>query len=255
VPRYFYADVIPGNRFRVTGEEAHHLARVMRKSIGDTVMCNDGMGGFFTGVITDSSVGCIEGKITERIETHVEPKTRIILCQALPKGDKMDEIIRKGTEIGVAEFLPFISKRSISRPDPKHADRRLERWQRIAEEAAKQAGRAIVPEVHPVGTWTEVHDLAKQTQTFVAWEGEQSCSLKRALDDSEQTTIALIIGPEGGLDPTEIQRAEESNIRSISLGPRILRTETAGPILAALVLFARDEMEPQGELRESIIKE
>ncbi|HEX2954088.1 MAG TPA: RsmE family RNA methyltransferase [Bacillota bacterium] len=244
MPRYFYGTVIDEERFRVTGEEAHHLTHVMRKTVGDSILINDGKGRFYNGLITESANDAIVGEITEIIEADVEPMTRIILCQALPKGDKMEEIIRKGTEIGVAEFLPFISKRSISRPDDHGMERRLERWKRIAEEAAKQAGRAIVPDVHPIGSWKEVLELAKQVRTFVAWEGERSCGLRRVFDGEKKDPVAFIVGPEGGLDPSEITKAEEYGVESVSLGPRILRTETAGPVLAALALYARDEMEP-----------
>lgn len=251
MPRYFRMTEAGEGVFQITGEEVHHLLRVMRKKPGDRISLCDGQGRFFAGEITEISSESVIGRLLEEVVSQVEPSTKVILCQAMSKGDKMDEVIRKGTEIGVAEFIPFISKRCVSRPDEGGAGKRLQRWERIAEEAAKQAGRAVVPLVRPVAEWPTILELAKHARMIVAWEGERSQGLKGALADlASGETIALVVGSEGGFGPDEMERVVQAGAQTVSLGPRILRTETAGPVLAALTLFALDEMEPIAERGE-----
>ena len=244
MPRYYLAN-IEENEFKVSGDEAHHLLRVMRKGLGDTVELADGQGGLYCGQINQVLADRVDGIIIESIDLTTESATPIVLCQALPKGDKMDEVIRKGTEIGVAEFVPFISCRCVARPDAKGAAKRLERWRRIAEEAAKQAGRTLVPTVHPLTDWNGVWELTSGSSVLLAWEAEHFHGIREGLIRGKGNKTSLVVGSEGGFDPTEVESARNRGSYTVSLGPRILRAETAGPVLAALVLYELGEMDPK----------
>jgi len=242
MPRYFLADQLTEDGFTVAGEEARHLTRVLRKAEGDRVTLADGKGRFYQGIITRMLSEAVEGRITAVIEQMVEATTRILLCQALPKGDKMDEIIRKGTEIGVAGFLPFLSERCVARPDAAAIRKRQERWQRIAEEASKQAGRSEIPQVYGLSDWEGVRAACAGRFTILAYEAETKQGLAQVLQGQAPEQVAIVIGPEGGFAPTEVQAAVAAGMHPVSLGPRILRTQTAGPVLAALVLYELGDM-------------
>lgn len=242
MPRYFLADRLTEDGFTVTGDEARHLTRVFRKAEGDKVTLADGKGRFYQGVITRILPEAVEGRITATVESLVEATTRILLCQAMPKGDKMDEIVRKGTEIGVAGFLPFLSERCVARPDAAAARKRQERWQRIAEEASKQAGRSEIPQVYGLSDWAGVRAACAERFTLLAYEAETEQGLRQALQGQASAQTAIVIGPEGGFAPKEVQAATAAGMRPVTLGPRILRTETAGPVLAALILYEMGEM-------------
>lgn len=244
MPRFFLAEIIGDERFELTGAEARHLQRVMRKGIGDPVEIADGKGRFYQGTILQIDGQRVVGRIDDQVIRDVEPGVRLVLCQALPKGDKMEEIIRKGTEVGVSAFVPFIARRSISRPDAKDAEKKRHRWQRISEEASKQAGRSVIPDISSVTDWAGLGRIIAGDPALIAWEGEDSRGVRSVLAGLHSETIYLIIGPEGGFDPEEVKEGVDGGMLSVSLGPRIMRTETAGPVLAALALYALGEMEP-----------
>lgn len=244
MPRYFLADTVTAETFELHGAEAHHLQKVLRKGPGDTIEISDGKGRFYKGTILQTEQEHVTGRIDGPILRHVESEIPIVLCQALPKGDKMDDIVRKGTELGVAKFLPFIAMRCVSRPDSKDLEKKRQRWQRIAEEASKQAGRSVIPEVLPATDWAGLRKTVTDGTVLIAWEGEEAQGVRGVLAGLEPQTLYLVIGPEGGFDPKEVGESVAQGMISLSLGPRILRTETAGPVLAALALYELGQMEP-----------
>lgn len=245
MPRYFLADIIDEERFAIKANEARHLQRVLRKGPGDCIEISDGNGRFFRGTILTADFDGMTGRIDQQLQRDAEPGVRLVLCQSLPKGDKMDEIVRKGTEIGITTFLPFISRRCVCRPDYKDAEKKRGRWQRIAEEASKQAGRSMIPEVLPLTDWAGVRRAVADHPGLMAWEAEDTKGVRGALAAMEPKALNIIIGPEGGFDPAEVEDCRAQGVIPVSLGPRILRTETAGPILAALALYEFGEMEPR----------
>ena len=163
---------------------------------------------------------------------------RITLFQGLPKGDKLEFILQKTTELGVEEVIPFIAARSVPRIRKGEEAEKVVRWQRIVQEAARQSGRGSVPEVSLAGSMAEVVNMSGHGVKFLLWEGEKVSRLKDTLAElPKPETIALIVGPEGGLSAEEAATATESGFVPVSLGPRIVRTETAGLVMMAILQF------------------
>ncbi len=243
---------IAGDMVTIQGAELAHLAKVLRLGAGDAVTICDGTGMEYQAVLEEVLPDAATARIQERSMSPGEPRTKITLVQGLPKADKMDMIIQKGTEVGISEFIPVITERTIVQLTAAKAQRRVERWQRIAKEAAKQCRRAVVPQVHYPLPWRECIDEYLKSSGgrmgLIPWEEAAGTGvglrevLSSADGDDAGEAIWLFIGPEGGWSETEVQQAAPAGINAVSLGPRILRTETAGPIAAALVLYHRGEL-------------
>ena len=230
---------IQNGRATITGSDVNHINRVLRLAKGDRLLVLDGAGGIFLAEIEKASRDEVTCSIIERLPEGDGPVVRVTLVQGIPKGEKMDLIIQKGTEIGVCRFVPLVCERSLVRLDGERATRKKERWQRVAVEAAKQCRRADVPAVAAPAHWGEVlGELAPGTAALIPWEEERHMSLKDFLrENAPAPEITLFIGPEGGFTGAEVDRARELGVAPVSLGPRILRTETAGLVVSALVLF------------------
>ena len=244
-------DQIRGGRVVITGRDAFHLLRVLRLGPGDRFFAMDGAGMEYRVRILSMARWGLEAEIEEERPRRTEPRLRFILGQAIPKGDKMEEVIRKGTEIGMAAFWPVLTERCVAVPPEDRWGERLERWRRIAGEAARQSGRAVVPAVAPIRTWAEIlAEFPRFDLVLLPWEGEGSVGLKEVLRGKESPLEVLaLIGPEGGFSPPEVARAVAAGAKTLSLGPRILRTETAGLVLGAAVFYHYDEMgRPKEEL-------
>lgn len=249
MPKFFVTrEDIQGNYILIHGRDVHHILHVLRKSKGDRLQICDGKNTDYECEILeisraeDQNICRILSKVTSRSEALV----KIALYQGLPKADKMELILQKGTEIGVYEFVPFQSERTVVHLDSKKSDAKLERWNKIAESAAKQSGRGNIPKVQPVLSLKEAVKKAKEEcqLILVAYEAEHQNGLKQLLRkmDPVPEKIALFIGPEGGFSPGEIEIIKNAGGYAVTLGPRILRTETAGMIGAALILYEYDQM-------------
>ena len=225
----------------ITGTDVNHITRVLRLTKGDRVLLLDGAGSVFLAEIEKASRDAVTCLIIERLPVADGPSVRVTLIQGIPKGEKMELIVQKGTEIGVRRFVPLVCERSLVRLDGEKALRKRERWQRVAAEAAKQCRRADIPEVAAPAKWEEVlGSLAPETVALIPWEEEYQRTLKAFLRENSpgpEQEVTVFIGPEGGFAETEVARARERGVAPLSLGPRILRTETAGLIVSALVLF------------------
>ncbi|HHW12089.1 MAG TPA: 16S rRNA (uracil(1498)-N(3))-methyltransferase [Firmicutes bacterium] len=229
----------------ITGEDAHHLGRVLRAQPGDRIKATDGRGNLYEVVLTVVTPETVRGDVLAVGPDQAEPALKITLFQSILKGEKMDWVLQKGTEIGITAFVPFLSARTIARPAPNQYAKKQERWQNIVTAAAKQSGRGLIPKVYPVTPWSAVPSMLAGQFTLVAWEGETTCSLRQALSQREQpTAVQLVIGPEGGFSPEEVAVLVAQGALSVSLGPRILRAETAGPLAAGLLLFHYGALEP-----------
>ena len=243
---------MPGGEARLSPEEAQHALRVLRLAPGDAVELLDGREAY-AGTLTRVERQAVWARVGERLPSR-ETAVRVTLCQGLAKADKMDWIVQKCTELGVYGFQPLRMARCVTRmaaDDP----RVLERWPRIAREAAKQCGRARVPGIAAPAAVDALDALwARQHRILVPWEGEHTCDLRRALDeparagspeaalDGRGEHIALVIGPEGGIAEEEVAQLCALGARTVTLGPRILRTETAGMAALAALLALRGEL-------------
>lgn len=228
---------------QITGRDAHHIIDVLRMVPGDRLqsVADDGIS--FVGEITvvgTNSVTVLAREILR--ETH-EPDVRISLLQGLAKGEKMEFIIQKAVEIGVTDIFPVAMAHSVVVLEPSKAEKKVERWQKIAEAAAKQSKRDVIPDVHEVMTLGQVLQKEKWDLLLVAYESENQVSLKEALQaHKEAKTVGVVIGPEGGLSTEEVEAAQKQGGIAVSLGRRILRTETAGLVAATAILYETDNL-------------
>ncbi|MGE5598483.1 MAG: RsmE family RNA methyltransferase [Bacteroidota bacterium] len=239
---------VRGDRLTVTGGDARHLTRVLRLGPGDYLAALDGTGLEYRARIIAVSrhADSLEAKIEECRPRLTEPRLRLTLGQSLAKGDKMDQVIRKCTELGFASFQPVLTERCVSMAAGTHAADRVERWRKIAAEAARQSGRAVIPAVSPILGWTEVvGTFSRYDLVILPWESETCTALKHALtnrEDPRPVSVLILIGPEGGLTGGEAALAAGAGAVTVTLGPRVLRTETAGLVAGAALFYHYDEL-------------
>lgn len=232
-----------GDTFILNTEEAHHLVNVLRYKEGQEFTTVSGERREFVCELTLITKGEVRAVTQRESFIQREPKAQITLFQGLPKGDKMEFIIQKGTEIGAVGFVPVEMSHSIARVKPSKVERWLERLRKIALSAAKQSMRQVIPLVHePVSFAGMVERLAGFDAVVVPYECQRQGSLQQVAQ-MEGDHVAIVIGPEGGFAEHEIDRLKALGAALVSLGPRILRTETAGMVTLALLLFARQDME------------
>ncbi|HEU4340632.1 MAG TPA: 16S rRNA (uracil(1498)-N(3))-methyltransferase [Candidatus Binatia bacterium] len=240
MPRFFIAKKnIQGNRGIVVGDEVDHLRKVLRLGAGDSVTLFDDEGREHTAVIRDLRGGEAEVEILSSYPTERESPLQVALALALTKGEKMDWVVEKATELGVHTIIPFVSKRTVPKLDDRKIAKRGERWQKIALSAAKQCGRTRVPAILPL---SDFHELIEQprsdTLKLLFWEQETRRTLKEVhASRAAATSILLVIGPEGGFSSEEASLAIAHGFQSIHLGRRILRAETAAITAISLVQF------------------
>lgn len=238
MPRFFVnKEDISENEARIVGDDARHIARALRMAVGDRITVSDGEGGEYLAELTkirDEECLC---EIKEKQASGAESPVRITLCVAYPKGDKLETVIQKAVELGVDTVIPFESSRCIKRPAKEKLEKLTARHQKIAEEAAKQCGRARLPKVLSAVSFNEMLGITKDsTLTLFCYENEDGATLKTALERAGSIgDVAVIIGCEGGFSPEEAEAAVLSGAVSVSLGRRILRCETAPAyVLSAL---------------------
>lgn len=257
--RFFVgADVIADVPVQIEGGLAHQLARVLRVKRGERIILLDGSGMEHVVEVAEATPKLVTGTVREVRPGLGEPRLTIVLYQGVVTREKLETVIQKGTEVGVGTFVPVACERSTGARGDGVDEHRLERWRRIATEAAEQAGRGAAPTVRSTVSFAAGLDEAVAAgPTLVAWEGERERSvrdgLRAALRPSEDggwavsgtRRLSLFVGPEGGFSPREAAMAVERGALTVSLGPRILRTETAGPVLAALALYEVGELAPR----------
>ena len=232
---------LDGEFLVLTGENAAH-AKVLRLKAGEQVVVCDGEGRECCCTISDVSQGQISLVVNERGESSTEPSVDVSVYMAFAKGDKLEHVIQKATELGAKEIVAFPSARCVSRPDDKSLGKKLERWKKIAASAAEQSGRGCVPEVLVLHSYKEA--LVRAAIADVAmlfYENERSTTLKMALQSQAYKTVSLLTGPEGGLEPSEVAEAEAAGLRVCTLGKRILRCETAPLCALSAVMYDAGE--------------
>lgn len=225
----------------LTGENAQH-AKVLRLKNGEEVLVCDGAGTECLCTVSDVSPGQISLVVQKRGESQTEARVAVSVYMAFPKGDKLEHVIQKATELGAYEIVAFPSARCVSRPDEKSLKKKLERWQKIAASAAEQSGRGRIPQVIVLGSYqAALERAAKADRALLFYENEQATTLHMALEEKEWKTVSLLTGPEGGLEPGEVARAMDAGMRVCTLGKRILRCETAPLCALSAVMYAAGE--------------
>lgn len=228
---------ISGDMLSICGEEANHMLRVLRMRAGDTFTACDGARGDYECVITEIDKKEVRARILEKKENAAEPKMKLTLYQGIPKGAKLDYIVQKCVEIGVCRIVPMQTERVV-----RGGDVRRDRLLRIALEAAKQSGRGVVPTVEEAMPFAAAVAEAKKADiALFPYECEKEKSLKSVLREKRPTSVSILIGPEGGFSEAEAALAEAEGLLVVSLGKRILRTETAGLITCGNILYEAEE--------------
>ncbi|MBR2292732.1 MAG: 16S rRNA (uracil(1498)-N(3))-methyltransferase [Clostridia bacterium] len=250
MPRFFVRqDAIAEGEILLRGEDAHHIARSLRMAVGDGVTVCDMQGNEYDcSILSFLEDAEVRVKILSTRHAENEPPCRIVLFQALPKGDKLDTVIQKAVECGATEIVPFESERCVVRMKPEAEEKKTERRQRIATEAAKQCGRSVIPKVERTVKFDEMLNLASACELgLFCYEGDGTIPLgellrekKATLTSSSVPSVAVIIGSEGGFSLAEVERARARDLYPVGLGKRILRTETASGFVLACLSFVTE---------------
>jgi 16S rRNA (uracil1498-N3)-methyltransferase len=231
----------PSGELELTGEQAHYLGRVLRFRPGDVFVAVDPSGQAYQVRVEKVTATHVLGRAVGEAELASPPALRLDLYAALLKGQHFDLVVQKGTELGLACLVPVVTARAISRPDPERAGDKAGRWRKIALEACRQCGRADPPEVLEPLAWSAALEHWRGTgvaglMACEALAGSPGHSLRRVLDDlGRPPALAAFVGPEGGFSPREIEQGTSAGLRPVSLGPRILRAETAALALCAIL--------------------
>jgi 16S rRNA (uracil1498-N3)-methyltransferase len=234
--RFFISQKFTGDRVEISGSDVRHIRKVLRLEKGDEIEVCDAEGRIAKVVIESLETSKVKGIIKAISRSFLE-KVEVALFQALTKTAKIDLVIRQGTEIGVSMFGIFKTKRSVVKLGEFKAVNRVQRWQRIALEAAKQAKRVHIPQIIALLDWVDLLTLLKSFDLILCfWEGEKQQQIYQLLQGGERR-IAVVIGPEGGFAEEEVADLKRVGALTVTLGPWILRTETAGVVAPALVIY------------------
>ena len=241
------SDQVKGNKINILGEDVNHIKNVLRLNCGERInICDSSTSTNYICEISDISSQKIECTIIEITKGEVESNVELHVFQGLPKADKMELIIQKGTELGVNEFIPVSFKRSIVKLNGKDEIKKIERWNKISEVAAKQCGRDIIPFVRSVENLKSLcNEIKEYDIVLVAYENEKENYIKNELlklkNIKNKYKIAIVIGPEGGIDEEEIKALKEAGAKVVSLGKRILRTETVVLQVSSIIMYELED--------------
>ena len=241
---------INGTQAVITGSDVNHIVHVLRMKPGEEIAVNDGLHTWQCRIAemdSEQVVAVVDGQAEGN-----ELPSKIYLFQGLPKADKLENIIQKSVELGVYEIVPVAMKRCVVRLDEKKQEGQIKRWQAIAESAAKQAKRGLIPQIHSVMNYREALEYASSVDVFLLpYEHAQGMAQTRKVLSSIRpgASVAILIGPEGGFEEEEVSSAQNRGAQVITLGRRILRTETAGPAVLAMLNYVL-EADQQEDLTE-----
>ena len=247
MPKFFLpndsvpADVVP-ETVSIVGSDAHHLSRVLRARIGEELAVSDMRRRIFRGKITHISDDEVIVTVETVAKDESEPTVEVTLYQALAKGDKFDTVIQKAVECGVSRIVPVVCERCVVKLDEQNAVKKVARWQKIADEAAKQCGRGILPQVkEPISFTKALECMGKDDFPFMCYEGDGVVPIKQLLSTKSAMTYSFIIGPEGGFSTAECEAAKKI-MPLCGLGKRILRTETASSVVLSCIMYHTDNL-------------
>ena len=245
MPKFFVAEnQINNNRITIIGDDVNHIKNVLRQKSGDKItICDTSKEQDYLCKIDKIEEKSIDCNIIEKLENNTESNVKVTIFQGLPKADKMELVIQKSVELGVYDITPLQMKRCVVKLNEKDKAKKIQRWQKISEVAAKQCGRNIIPKINNIVNVKEVCNLCNEYDiVLIAYENEKENTLKKELKnlkklDKEEIKVAIIIGPEGGIAPEEIEMFEENGAKIITLGNRILRTETVALSVLSIIMY------------------
>lgn len=235
--RFFFEDEqISDGRFSVAGEKFNHIVRSLRMTPGERAVFCDGEHWDYECELLSADAGKACFKVINKYENKTEPGLRITVFQCLPKGEKMEEMVKRCVQFGVYRIIPVLSRRCVSRPDGKSAAKRIDRLNKVSRSSAMQSMRGIVPKVESIIDFKDAIEQMKGfSNSFICYENEE----QRVFDipPNESCEAAFMVGPEGGFDEAEIEYANANKIPCVTLGRRILRTEDAAAFLIPILLY------------------
>ena len=246
MPRFFVkTEQIKETEISIIGEDVKHIKNVLRKKIGDNLeICNQETAKTYICEIKEIKEETILTTILNEIESS-EDRIKVDIYQGMPKADKMELIIQKSIELGVNSIIPVDMKRCVVKLDSKSENKKIERWQKIAESAAKQSGRNTVPQIRHIAKIEDIINLKNEYDSIiVCYENEREntiknelLQLKDILEQKSEIKIAIVIGPEGGLEENDVKRLKENGAKIVTLGNRILRTETVALNILSVIMY------------------
>ncbi len=223
---------------RLTGEVARQISRVLRMSPGDEITLLDNTGMEYLSRLSRCAINTVEAEVLSAVAGRGEPFIQITLYQGILKGDKFQWVLQKGTELGVANFVPIVCKRSVPRQRDGRSESRYPRWRKIIAEAAEQSGRSLLPTLgEPVPFEEACRGTEGSGLSIIPWENERATGLRSVLMDRDTSRVRVFIGPEGGFQEGEVELGRSHGVVPVSLGRRILRSETAAIATVAAVLY------------------
>lgn len=244
MPKFFVSkSQIENQKAVITGADVNHLTRVLRAKPGDSLLLCDGEGSDYSARILSFSKEQVEAEILKVFPCPNEPQVLVTLYQGLPKQGKMEWIIEKCTEMGISRIVPVQMERSVVKLTDSQAEKKLERWRKTAEAAAKQCGRGRIPEVSMPVSLPKLVQSSLPSFLLLPYEEERARPIRSALQQKKNDTAGIFIGPEGGFSPDEAAFLKNLGALSVTLGPRILRTETAGLAALTVLLYEWNEMQ------------
>ena len=241
---FINSDQVAGELLTIIGDDVNHMKNVLRMRSGEAFTAADENGEFYRCEIEELEKTQVTVKILWKEKGKAELSSKIYLFQGLPKSDKMELIIQKAVELGAYEIIPVATKRAIVKLDAKKEASKLKRWQAIAEGAAKQSGRMLIPQISEVKTYGEALQMARELDiNMIPYECARGMDGTREIFGSIKPgmSVGIFIGPEGGFEESEVEKAKELGISPVTLGKRILRTETAGLTTLSILMYLLEE--------------
>ena len=246
MPKFFVTqEQVKEDKIKIIGNDINHIKNVLREKVGNQLtICNTTNEQNYLCEIINIEEEVIECKIIEKLENQVESNIKVTIMQGLPKADKMELIIQKSVELGVYDILPIEMKRCVVKLKENDKAKKVQRWQKIAEVAAKQCGRNRIPTIKsPINLKNICHLMKEYDIVFVAYENETENTIKQELKKlkekyhQKEIKIAVIVGPEGGIAPEEVEMLQANKATTITLGKRILRTETVALNVLSIIMY------------------
>ncbi len=246
MPKFFVpTNQIEKDKIVIQNDDVNHIKNVLRAKVDDKIdICDYNTSKNYVCKIEEIEDKVIRCKIIEQIDSNVESEVKVSIFQGIPKADKMELVIQKSVELGAHDITPIEMKRCVVKLKEKDKTKKIQRWQKISEVAAKQSGRDIIPRINNIININKLcESLEKYDLVLVAYENEKINTLKNELikiKNSKKVKIAIIIGPEGGIDKSEIEQLEKYNAKIVTLGNRILRTETVALSMLSIIMYELD---------------